>query len=252
MNLACCIWALSDSEDVVLTNIAEAGFKWIDIQPNTLTGPPDLDLQVSCVGASFGLPAEATLDSADAAVAAQVLAHLEQALTYGAKLGATTAYVIPGLDASQAALDRYARVVTTAADRAAALGMKLGIEHFPGRALPTVSATLDFIRALDHPNLYLLFDIGHVQLSGEDPAEAITNAGPRLGYVHLDDNDGQGDLHWSLLDGLLTKATLRRTFAALTDIGYTGAISLELNPALPDPLAALKQSREIVINLGDE
>lgn len=249
MNLSCCIWALSGPEDVVLANIAAAGFKWIDIQPNTLTGLHDLDLQVSCIGISFGLPEGVTLDSPDSAVTARAGAHLEQALNYGAQFGATTAYVVPGRDSSQAALDRYARTLTTAADQAAALGMKLCIEHFPGMALPTVTATLDFINALDHPNLYLLYDIGHVQMVGDDPAGAIIQAGSRLGYVHLDDNDGQGDLHWSLLDGVLTEETLQRTFAALAEVGYTGSISLELHPALPDPLAALKKSREIVMKL---
>ena len=34
-----------------------------------------------------------------------------------------------------------------------------------------------------------------------------------LGYVHLDDNDGINDLHWSLLEGVMTDESLRRDFA---------------------------------------
>ena len=42
-------------------------------------------------------------------------------------------------------------------------------------------------------------------MSGEDPEAVIANAGDRLGYVHLDDNDGLSDLHWSLLEGVMTE-----------------------------------------------
>ena len=138
------------------------------------------------------------------------------------------------------------------AARAQVLGLKFCVEHFPGLALPTVAATLEFLRQVDHPNLYLLFDLGHAQISGEDPVAAIESAGSRLGYVHLDDNDGRGDHHLSLLDGVLTQTSLRQTFKALGDVGYGGAVSLELNAELPDPLGALRRSRECVLRLAEE
>ena len=106
----------------------------------------------------------------------------------------------------------------------------LGFEHFPGTALPTIADTLAFLRNVAHPNLYLLLDIGHAQMSNEDVPTAVADAGALLGYVHLDDNDGEGDLHWALLDGVLTKESLRQTFSALDAHGYEGGISLELNP----------------------
>jgi sugar phosphate isomerase/epimerase len=133
------------------------------------------------------------------------------------------------------------------ADRADELGIKLCVEHFPGTALPTVATTLGLLRAISHPNLYLLFDIGHAQISKEDPAAAIQAAGAQLGYVHLDDNDGVGDLHLGLTDGVLTEGVLQAALAALVNIGYGGEVSLELNPELEDPLTALKKSREITL-----
>jgi hydroxypyruvate isomerase len=252
VHLSCCLWALSGPDDEILTKLAAAGFDWVDVRPFDLkteaarTKLRQLGLGVTCIAISFGLPKGAALDSPDPEAVSQALTHTKAALAHGAELGATAAYVVPGMDGSQAALDRYARSLAKAADRAASAGLKLCVEHFPGRALPTASATLDFLRAIDHPNLYLLFDIGHIQMAGEDPAETITTAGPRLGYVHLDDNDGRHDQHLALLDGVLTEATLRRTFAALTEAGYAGPVSLELNPQLPDPLEALQRSRDIV------
>jgi sugar phosphate isomerase/epimerase len=85
-------------------------------------------------------------------------------------------------------------------------------------------------------------DSGHLQMSNEDPVKTIALAGARLGYAHLDDNDGEGDLHWSLLDGVLTRASLAATLAALENSAYSGPVSLELHPQLPNPAAALAQS----------
>lgn len=256
MILSCCTWALSGSDDDVVARLADAGFRWIDVRPYGFTTEAvcarvrALGLRVSCVAASFGLPDGAALDSPEADAIAQALTHTGQVLTYGAGLGATAAYLVPGKDGSQEALDRYARSLIAVADRASALGITLCVEHFPGSALPTAAATLDFLRTIGHPGLSLLLDIGHAQMSGEDPAAIITDAGPRLGYVHLDDNDGRNDLHVALTDGVLTVETLRRTFAALDGIGYAGAVSLELSPALPDPLDALKRSRDILRTLA--
>ena len=123
------------------------------------------------------------------------------------------------------------------------MGIRVSIEHFPGSPLPTIAAMLAFLRGVGHPNLYLLLDIGHAQMSGEDVPTAIADAGPLLGYVHLDDNDGVGDQHLALYDGVLTAPSLRATFAALNAHGYSGRASLELHPQLPDPLVALQRSR---------
>jgi hydroxypyruvate isomerase len=257
MTFSCCLWALSGPDEITLPQVAELGFKAIDIQPEMLTSAAaagqarQLALQVCCIGASFGLPDGVGLDSAGPGLVEQALAHLDQAFAHGASLGATTAYVVPGFDSSAAALARFAGGLSRAAEAAARHGLKLAVEHFPGRALPTAATTLDFLARLDHPNLYLLFDIGHIMLAGEDPVAVIKAAGPRLGYVHLDDNDGQGDLHWALLDGVLTKTILADTFQALADAGYAGPISLELNPALPNPRQALRQSRQIVLELRE-
>ncbi|MCB8958748.1 MAG: TIM barrel protein [Ardenticatenales bacterium] len=141
---------------------------------------------------------------------------------------------MPTFDADPAALARYGASLQQLATAAAAHGIKVCIEHFPGRALPTAAATLAFIKGLGHDNLYLLLDLGHLQMSGEDPAAVIQAAGNRLGYVHLDDNDGVGDLHWALLDGVMTEASLGAALAALREVGYGGPLSLELSPRLPD------------------
>ena len=52
--------------------------------------------------------------------------------------------------------------------------------------MPTALGTLDFLNTIDHPNLYLLLDVGHLQISNEDPVDVIERAGDHLGYVQSD------------------------------------------------------------------
>lgn len=258
MYLSCCVWALTASPKEVITDMGTLGFGWIDIRPDFLESP-DIQaltsahsMRVSSVAASFGGPEDAALDSPEVSARQMGLAHVENVINQCAALGGRVVYLVPGTDDSQPALSRYADSLAIAADEAATHDVRLCIEHFPGTALPTAAATLRYLSAIDHPNLGLLFDIGHIQISGEDPAGVIREAGDRLVYVHLDDNDGQGDLHWALLDGVLTTETLRNTFDALKDIGYTGAVSLELSPQLEEPYVALERSRQIVLDCGSD
>ena len=258
MYLSCCVWALSAPEQDVYADMNALGFRWIDIRPEYLQSSAaqaaarSHSLQVSSVAASYGLPEGASLDSPDELSRNEALSHLHRIARQCKELGGSAVYLVPGADGSKEALARYADSLATAAERAAALGITIGVEHFPGTALPSAAETLAFIEAIDHPNLGLLFDIGHVQISDEDPAGVIRRAGNRLAYVHLDDNDGKGDLHWALLDGILTVGTLRDMFLALKEIDYAGAVSLELSPQLEDPFQALQRSRQIVLECGSD
>ena len=255
MHFACCTWALSNDEQTILDQIAAVGFQWIDIQPAAFQEPSSrqhlqtLGLNISCIGLSFGLPEDVTFDSPDSQIVEQAMITAKSILDDSAARGIANAYVIPGLDDSPPALSRYGNVVTELAEYAGQRDVTLSIEHFPGRALPTIATTLDFVRAINHPNLYLLLDIGHAQMSNEDIPSAIDAAGSQLGYVHLDDNDGVDDLHWALLDGVMTADVLRDTFSALRGNGYAGGVSLELNPLLPDPLDAIRRSWAIMGDL---
>ncbi len=253
MRIACCIWAFSESETETLRQVRAIGFDTIDIQPahqrslESRLLAQELGLGVSCVGASFGMPAGSALDSEVESQRQRAINHASSAIKHAADIGAQAAYVIPGLEASSGAIERYQRSIAQLADEAAEYEIKLAVEHFPGMALPTAGETLAFINRVNHDNLYLLYDSGHIQLSGEDPETVIKRAGDRLGYVHFDDNDGISDLHWSLLEGVMTDESLVATIQALDEIGYGGAVSLELSPQLPAVRRALATSRDMLL-----
>jgi sugar phosphate isomerase/epimerase len=256
MIISCCSWALSGSEQKILEDLASVGLRHIDFRPFDFTSDDmraymaEVGLKPTCMATAFGMPDGVALDSVDSGHRMQALKHTQDALDYAGRLCIDRSYLLPGETTDADALDRYQESVTILADYAQQLNIKLCIEHFPDKALPTVIDTLDFIDRCGHENLYLLFDIGHAQISKESPVEVIKKAGPRLGYVHLDDNDGQSDLHWPLYDGILTENLLKNTLDALGFIQYNGPVSLEIHPTLPNPLAAIQKSFGIIRSFG--
>jgi sugar phosphate isomerase/epimerase len=253
--LAVFVSSLPGDFSTVLGQIAALGFTHVDLAAvvdrpvEQLEALADSGLLVSCLALGRHLPAGHGLDAPDVGVRRATLALLQQQITDAARLGATTAYLVPGLDNSTAALTCFAEGCTFLADYAAARKVRLCIEHVPGRALPTAAVTLDWLQRLGHPHLGFLLDVGHCLLSDEDAAAVIRRASERLGYVHLDDNDGPNDLHWPLLTGRLTPQQLTNVMTALHTIAYRGALSLELHATTTDPIAALRESRAIVERL---
>jgi sugar phosphate isomerase/epimerase len=204
-------------------------------------------LVVSCASVGRRLPAGCTLDAADTGARRQAVAVIKRQLTDAAQLGATWAYVVPATDASSAALDRFADSCAALAPHAKGHMMQLCLEHIPGRALPTVAKALAWLKKTE---LALLLDVGHCLISEEDLVGAVHKAGDRLGYVHLDDNDSVGDLHWPLLTGRLTHDMLDAFLAVLREVEYRGGLGLELNPDNADPVKALRDGKQIVERLG--
>lgn len=240
---------------VVLPQIAALGFTHVDLVAE-LDRPAEhvealahSGLIVSCMALGRNLPAGHTLDAADVGVRRATLELLRRHVADAARLGATTAYLVPGMRADETALSCFADGCASLADHAAGRMVRLCVEHVPDRALPAAARTLDWLESIGHTNLGLLLDVGHCLISGEDAAAIIRRAGGRLGYVHLDDNDGMGDLHWPLFTGKLTQQQLMDVMAALGEIDYQGALSLELNAGNPEPALALRDGKAIVERL---
>jgi sugar phosphate isomerase/epimerase len=247
MQIAGCLWSLPGSPIEAAGAAAAAGFDSIDVDPGfARAGPRAEDLPVTCVAVAHRMPAGAALDVTDEAKQAAAIEHVLRSLAEASELGASVAYVGPPSTADEESRRRYHTAACRLADDAQDRGIRLGIEHFPGRGLPTVAATLAFIRETDHPNLHLLLDVGHCQIAGESVAEAVRAAGDRLAYVHVDDNDGRADGHFGLLQGIQTEDDLRGVLDALREHGYDGPIGVETNPELDRPQAAFLDSLAIL------
>jgi sugar phosphate isomerase/epimerase len=234
---------------------AALGFKYVDIvglaerPADHREALADADLLVSCAAVGRGLPEGHTLDAAIVDHRRAAVAEVQRQIADAAGLGAMHCYLVPGFAADSDGLRRFADSCTHLADYAAGRMVRLCVEHVPGRALSTVAATLAWLEDVGHDNLSLLLDTGHCLMTHEDAADVVRRAGRRLGYVHCDDNDGAGDLHWPLLTGQLTRDGLRALGAALRSVRYGGRLSLELNPANADPVGALREGKELLETL---
>jgi sugar phosphate isomerase/epimerase len=206
----------------------------------------DSGLLVGCVAVGRGLPDGLALDAPTADARRQAVAQIERQLTDAAQLGAGCCYLVPGHEAGPAGLAHFGEGCAALADFAAARQMRLCVEHLPKRALPSVAATLHWLRRVAHDNLYLLLDLGHCLISEEDPTQAVVQAGPLLGYVHLDDNDSAEDLHWPLLTGRLTAEMLEAFLTMLELDSYDRGMALELNPRNQDPVKALREGKRLL------
>jgi sugar phosphate isomerase/epimerase len=235
-----------------LRTLAGLGFTHADVvaleerPTGHLEALADSGLVVACAAVGRGLPEGQTLDAGPVEVRRAAVEAMKRQLADAARLGATHAYVVPGLDASDDGLTRFAEACGLLADFAAARMVRLCVEAVPGRALATAAGTLAWLDGVGHGNLGLLLDVGHCLITAEDSAAVVRLAGPRLGYLHFDDNDGVGDLHWPLLTGRLTGEALAGLFSALRASPYRGPLSLELNPANADPERALAEGKALI------
>lgn len=249
MRIAACLWGLPGDPVAAAGRMLELGYDTVDVDPGyaELEGAARIDrnLAVTCLAAGHLFPERVALEAADDDAQRQAVARVEASLREAAGLGAEFVYVAAPAEGPENR-KRFRKSMVGLADAASGLGPRLCIEPFPNSGLPSVAAMLEFLAETGHPGLYVLLDVGHCVIAGEDPAAAVEACGERLGYVHFDDNDGKGDLHLALTDGVLTAETIRETLAAVAASPYEGPVAVEGHVNLPDPAAAMAQSLRIL------
>ncbi len=234
-----------------IEQLAELGFNWIDVPPAAAEGDArqkihEHQLDITCVGLERGQPAGLDLASSDVSIRTCSIAYFCRAIELARDLGAPAGYVTPPAATDDESRCRWTNSLLRIAEHACRCAVRVCIEHFPRRLLPSAADTLRFLDEAGHDNLALLIDVGHCLISGESPAAVVAAAGTRLGYIHFDDNDGQSDLHWPLLTGRLTEQQIRDTIDALRTIGYDGGVCLELQAKLDDPAGNLRRGKIIL------
>jgi D-psicose/D-tagatose/L-ribulose 3-epimerase len=123
-----------------------------------------------------------------------------------------------------------------AAEHAAQAGVTIATEYlnrFENYFLTSVDQTVTFVKAVDHPNVRMMYDTFHANIEEKDVSQAIRAAAPWTVLVHVSENDrsipGTGHVHWE------------ETFDALHAAGYDGWMVVEaFGLALPNIVAATK------------
>ena len=87
----------------------------------------------------------------------------------------------------------------------------------------TPEMLLDIVRGVDHPQLKLCLDVGHVNAYSEIPVmDWLTRWAPYLSHFHIHNNDGSRDSHCPLDQGTIPmKELLNKAMALCPDATFT-------------------------------
>jgi hydroxypyruvate isomerase len=110
------------------------------------------------------------------------------------------------------------------------------VDH-PKQLIVDSAHAVRVLKAVDMPNVRMLFDIYHQQISEGNLILNIRKHKDYIGYFQLADNPGRhepgtGEINYA------------RVLRAIHDMGYKGAIGLEMSPA-GDAMAALGAVRKV-------
>ncbi|CAN7365226.1 hydroxypyruvate isomerase [Trinickia sp. LjRoot230] len=155
-----------------------------------------------------------------------------QAIEYAKALGVPQLNCLVGIRPKPVDIERArGTIVDNLRFAATALkreGIKLLVEpcnayDIPGFALNRSKEALDVIAAVDSDNLFLQYDIYHMQRMEGELAATIERNLPRIAHIQLADNPGRhepgtGEINYAFL------------FALLDRLGYEGHIGCEYKP----------------------
>jgi len=158
---------------------------------------------------------------------------LDRAVEYAVALGCDrlnclAGIVPPGVDAAEAHATLVGNL-KVAAPRLAAAGIKLLIEPIntrdvPGFFLNRTSQAVDIVREVGSDNLFLQYDVYHMQIMEGDLAKTIERHLPLIAHIQLADVPGRHEPGTGTIafDSLL---------AGIDRLGYGGWVGCEYNPA---------------------
>jgi len=178
--------------------------------------------------------------------------HLVEYVQLASKLEAENLVVHLGFHFSQYMEDTYKALLKTyhtVVAEAERLKMPLVIENmnklsddseinYLGTTIEELRVVLDEIQS---PYLGLALDVGHAHLLPGGIEPFIDAFGPRIGGLHLHDNDGILDRHWALGKGTMD---WKKLFTRMEEIGYPGNATIELR-RYEDVLASKKHLQAI-------
>lgn len=196
-----------------------------------------LDRHGIAASASLCLPADAMAPVDPEAATAFLMRALDTAHALGCRfLGGVTYSALgykSGRPPTDGEYDNIVRALRPVADRAAGLGIEIGLEpcnRYETHLLNTARQTLDLMARIDRPNLVAHLDTYHMNIEEQGAGGGIRTAGKAASYIHLSESHrgvpGTGTVDWPGL------------FAALAETGFDGDLVVESFVTLPPEIAA--------------
>lgn len=161
-------------------------------------------------------------------------AHLERLVDLAVRTS-SPAIVLPcGAQSAEPIVDLETDIALVASElrRAAEIAGRRGItiwveSQHSGRLCRDLARAAQLVEQLDGSPVRSVLDLSHVVAVGEDPLEWIDRLGHHIAHVHLRDAR-EGDIHFTPGRGEVDFAA---ALDALSALGYTGDLSLELETA---------------------
>jgi len=112
-------------------------------------------------------------------------------------------------------------------------------EENPQYYLTEIAEALEVIQAVDHPQVQLLYDFYHEQITAGNLIAKLEKSMPHLGLVHIADvpgrhEPGTGEINY------------QNIFAKLAELNYTGVVAMEFHPT-GDPVTQLRAARDLAL-----
>ncbi len=130
------------------------------------------------------------------------------------------------------------------------LGIKILVEPEPDLMIETTREFRAFIKDVESKMVGVNFDIGHFYCAGEEPHRSFETLYEWVGHVHLEDI-ATSRVHNHLIAGQ-GAISFKEVFRMMTNLGYSGDISLELYPYTDAPDEAGRASLDYLRPLFEE
>ena len=155
-----------------------------------------------------------------------------QALEYAKLLKPEVINVLPGRcfneHRKQDYLQTFKENLRFAVEAFAPLGIKTVFEainnhDMPGFIIHSGRQMLDILEQLAHPELFMQYDIYHMQMMGDKPDEFIARYADKIGHIQFADCPGRGQPGMGQID-------FERVFSAIEKSAYSGWVGAEYKP----------------------
>jgi hydroxypyruvate isomerase len=108
--------------------------------------------------------------------------------------------------------------------------IKLMVEPINNKDIPGIFLTytrqaLDLMREVDHPNIWLQYDIYHMQVMESNLINSIRSCISQIGHIQMADNPGRHEPG-------IGEINFPNLFRAIDETGYSGWIGCEYQPSV--------------------
>ena len=134
-------------------------------------------------------------------------------------------------DRNEEYLATFIHNLSLATESFSPLGIKTVFEAVNTQDMPdfivhTGSQMLAILKKINHPMLYLQYDIYHMHKMNEDIISFISQYADRIGHIQFADNPGRGQPGTGVID-------FNQLFTCLQQSSYSGWVGAEYKPTCP-------------------